>query len=76
MNAGAEIDELIERLELAAERLRASELPAEEATRLIDECADVAVQASAELERRARGVQSAPPEGQEPLTGPQQDSLL
>jgi hypothetical protein len=75
MSAGAEIAPLIERLEGAAERLRAEELSAEDAAALVDECAALAVEASAALERRARGEQP-PAEGQEALTGPRQDSLL
>jgi exonuclease VII small subunit len=76
MNPATEIEELVERLEVAAERLRSNELSAEEAAHLVEECAELAGQASAELERRARGVQEAPAEDQEPLTGPRQDSLL
>lgn len=77
MNAmsGAEIGQLIERLEQAAERLRSDQLAPADAAALIDECATLAVEASTELERRARGEQS-PPEGQQALTGPRQDSLL
>jgi exonuclease VII small subunit len=76
MNPAAEVNDLIERLENAAERLRSSELSAEDAVRLVEECAELATQASAELERRARGAQRAPAEDQQPLTGPRQDSLL
>jgi hypothetical protein len=76
MSAEAELEQLIARLETTAERLRSEELSAEEAALLIEECAGIAVQASAELERRARGEQAPPAEGQDPLTGPRQDSLL
>jgi exonuclease VII small subunit len=76
MSPAAEVEHLIERLEIAAERLRSNELSAEDAARLIEECAELAAQASAELERRARGVQEAAAEDQETLTGPRQDSLL
>jgi hypothetical protein len=75
MSAETEIEQLIERLELAAERLRSEELAPEAAAALIEECAALAVEASTELERRARGEQP-PPEGQQALTGPRQDSLL
>ena len=75
MTGGPEIEQLIERLQLAAERLRSGELGAEDAAVLIEECAAMAVEASAELERRARGEQP-PPQGQQALTGPRQDSLL
>jgi len=76
MSAAAEIERLIERLEAAAERLRSGELPPGDAAGVVEECAELAVQAGAELERGARGEQSAPAEGQDPLTGPRQDSLL
>jgi hypothetical protein len=76
MSADAELEQLIARLESAAERLRTEELSAEDAALLIEECAGLAVQASTELERRARGEQAPPAEGQESLTGPRQDSLL
>ncbi len=76
MSAAADIEQLVERLETAAERLRSGELPAAEAAGVVEECAELAVRAGAELERRARGEQDAPAEGQEPLTGPRQDSLL
>ncbi len=76
MTTAPDVDELIERLQRAAERLRSEELAAEEAARLIEECAEVAVQASTSLERRARGEQLAALGSQQPLTGPRQDSLL
>jgi hypothetical protein len=75
MNGGPEIEQLVGRLEQAAERLRSEQLAPADAAALIDECAALAVEASTELERRARGEQP-PPEGQEALTGPRQDSLL
>ena len=75
-----EIERLIERLEEAAAKLRGGELSDEEAAALVEECASLAVQAGTELERRARGEDSALPGaragGQDPLTGPQQDTLL
>jgi hypothetical protein len=46
--------EITRRLEEAAERLRDGELSSEEATRLAGECADLASEAAAELERLAR----------------------
>jgi len=75
MTGDAEIEQLIERLQLAAERLRSEQLGSEDAASVIDECAAIAVEASTELERRARGEQP-PSERQEALTGPRQDSLL
>jgi hypothetical protein len=76
MSAGPEIEQLIARLQAAAERLRSEELSAEQAAVLIEECAAVAVEASTALERGARGEQTVAAAGQEPLTGPRQDSLL
>jgi hypothetical protein len=63
-----ELDELIDRLNRAAEQLRGGELSQDAAATLIEDCAAMAGQAGAELEQRAR--QAA----QEPLPG--QDSLL
>ncbi len=64
----ASLDELVERLERAAEQLRSGDLSADAAATVVEDCAALASQASAELERRARG------EAREPLPG--QDSLL
>ena len=62
------LDDLVARLERAAEQLRSGDLSPDAAATLVEDCAALASQASAELERRAR-------EGaQEPLPG--QDSLL
>jgi exonuclease VII small subunit len=62
------IDELIEQLERAAEQLRSGELSADAAATMVEDCAALATQASAELERQARAEVSGP--------GPGQDSLL
>lgn len=73
------IEPLIERLRGAAARLRAGDLPAAEAARLVEECAEAAVQAGSELERRVREgdrPQAAAGGGQDTLTGPRQDPLL
>lgn len=48
------LDELIGRLEAAAAQLRSGELSADMAATLVEDCAALATQASAELERRAR----------------------
>ena len=63
-----ELDSLIERLERAAEQLRSGDLSQDAAASLVEDCAAMAGQAGAELERRARAA------AQEPLPG--QDSLL
>ena len=67
MNA-ADLDDLIDRLERAAEQLRSGELSTDAAATLVEDCAALAAQAGAELDRRAREAAT------EPLPG--QDSLL
>jgi hypothetical protein len=66
-NASDSLDELIGRLERAAEQLRSGELSTDAAATLVDECAALANRAGAELERRARAVAVAPPPGQDQL---------
>jgi hypothetical protein len=46
--------ELAERLERAAAELRSGDLPPDRAATLVDECARLAAEAGAELDRRAR----------------------
>ena len=60
------LDELVTRLEHAAAGLRSGELPPERAAALVDECARVASEASAELDRRVRAGEGggAPAPGQ------------
>ena len=48
------LDELVARLEHAAQQLRAGELPPERAAALVDECARIAAEAGAELDREVR----------------------
>ncbi len=48
------LDALISRLERSAEQLRSGELSPDAAATLVEECAVLAGEASAELERRAR----------------------
>lgn len=62
-----QLDELISRLERAAEQLRSREISVDAAASLVEDCAAVATQASAELERQAREIASAPPPGQDSL---------
>jgi len=64
----ATLDQLIARLERAAEQLRSGDLSADAAAGLVEDCAALASQASAELDRRAREAE------REQLPG--QDSLL
>jgi exonuclease VII small subunit len=64
----ATLDDLVQRLERAAEQLRSGDLSADAAATVVEDCAALASQASAELERLARAA------AHEPLPG--QDSLL
>jgi len=63
-----ELDALVTRLDRAAEQLRSGDLSADAAASLVEDCAGLASQASAELERRARAA------GRESIPG--QDRLL
>lgn len=67
-DADASLDDLVGRLERAAEQLRSGDLSADAAATVVEDCAALASQASAELERRAREA------AREPLPG--QDTLL
>lgn len=62
-----QLDDLIARLERAAEQLRSGEISTDAAATLVEDCAALASEASAELERRARAAASAPPPGQDSL---------
>jgi hypothetical protein len=61
------LDELIGRLERAAEQLRSGELSQDAAATLVEDCAALANEAGAELERRARANVEEPPPGQDTL---------
>jgi exonuclease VII small subunit len=63
-----DLEDLIDRLERAAEQLRSGELSTDAAATLVEDCAALAAQAGAELDRRTRDAAA------EPLPG--QDSLL
>ncbi|MEY2533202.1 MAG: hypothetical protein QOF29_1112 [bacterium] len=69
------LDALVERLERAAEQLRTGDLSPDAAAGLVEDCAALASQASAELERMARASVHEPPPGQATLLSTQ-DSLL
>ena len=62
-----ELDRLVARLESAAARLREGGLEPEAAAQVVEECAQTAAQASAELERLARAAASEPAPGQDQL---------
>ena len=68
MSAPDTLDDLINRLERAAEQLRSGELSADAAATLVEDCAALAAEAGSELDRRLRAA------AHEPLPG--QDSLL
>jgi hypothetical protein len=61
------LDPLVERLERAAEQLRSGDLSADAAASLVEDCAGIAAQAAAELERRARTAATEPLPGQDTL---------
>jgi hypothetical protein len=61
------LSELIARLERAAEQLRSGDLSPDAAAALVEDCAAIAGEAGAELERRARAGVEDPPPGQEVL---------
>jgi hypothetical protein len=52
------LDTLVERLERTAAELRTGELSIERAAALVDDCARVAAEAGAELDRRVRTADS------------------
>ncbi len=63
----AALGRLVARLEEGAERLRRGELSPEVAAELVEQCAQTAAQASAELERLARAAASEPAPGLDQL---------
>jgi hypothetical protein len=58
------LDRIVERLERAAGELRAGELPPERAAALVDECARLAAEAGAELDREVRAADRGAAAGQ------------
>ena len=67
MSTVQRLDELIGRLERAAEQLRSGELSTDAAAGMVEDCAALATQAAAELEQLTRTGETAPAPGQEPL---------
>ena len=61
------LDELVERLERAAGQLRSGDLSSDAAAGLVEDCAVLASQASAELERLSRSAAHEPLPGQDTL---------
>jgi hypothetical protein len=67
MSSSAHLDDLIARMERAAEQLRSGECSADAAATLVEDCATLAAQAAAELEELTRAEVSAPAPGQDTL---------
>jgi hypothetical protein len=71
---------IVERLERAAVQLRSGDLAPARAAALVDECARLAAEAGAELDREMRAVDTAPapPDqlrlGSEAVTSPQREA--
>ncbi|MGH2947958.1 MAG: hypothetical protein ACRDPC_17195 [Solirubrobacteraceae bacterium] len=56
-----ELDQIVERLEIAAAQLRSGELAPERAAALVDDCARLAAEAGAALDREVRAADAGPP---------------
>ncbi|MEA2133748.1 MAG: hypothetical protein QOC68_1657 [Solirubrobacteraceae bacterium] len=54
------LDTLVERLERTASELRTGDLTTERAAALVDDCARIAAEAGAELDRRVRAADAGP----------------
>jgi exonuclease VII small subunit len=67
MSSVEHLDDVIARLERAAEQLRSGELSADAAASMVEDCAALATQAAAELEQLTREEASAPAPGQDTL---------
>ncbi|HTY97075.1 MAG TPA: hypothetical protein VMB91_08555 [Solirubrobacteraceae bacterium] len=67
MTSAERLDEIITRLERAAEQLRSGELSQDAAAGMVEDCASLATQAAAELEELSREDAGQPPPGQDPL---------
>ena len=74
MSSVDQLDEVISRLERAAEQLRSGELSPDAAATMVEDCAALATQAAAELEQLTRAEVSAPGEVSPPAPG--QDTLI
>jgi hypothetical protein len=67
MTSTEHLDDLIARLERAAEQLRSGELSPDAAATMVEDCATLATRAASELEQLSRAEASAPPPGQDTL---------
>ena len=67
MSGYERLDDLIARMERAAEQLRSGECSPDAAATVVEDCATLAAQAAAELEELTRAEVAAPPPGQDTL---------
>jgi exonuclease VII small subunit len=67
MSSVERLEDLIARLERAAEQLRSGELSPDAAATMVEDCASLATQAAAELEQLTRAEAPAPAPGQDTL---------
>jgi hypothetical protein len=67
MSGFEHLDDLIARMERAAEQLRSGECSPDAAATIVEDCATLASQAAAELEQLTRDEVSAPAPGQDTL---------
>ena len=67
MSSVERLDDLIAQLSRAAEQLRSGELSADAAASMVEDCAALATQAAAELEKLMRAESAAPAPGQDTL---------
>jgi hypothetical protein len=67
MTSTEHLDDVIARLERAAEQLRSGELSPDAAATMVEDCATLATQAASELEQLTRAEASAPSPGQDTL---------
>jgi hypothetical protein len=67
MSSHEHLDDLIARMERAAEQLRSGECSPDAAATVVEDCATLASQAAAELEQLARDEASPPVPGQDTL---------
>ncbi len=67
MSSAEHLEDLIARLERAAEQLRSGELSPDAAATMVEDCAALATQAASELEQLARAEAAEPAPGQDSL---------
>ncbi len=67
MSGFEQLDDLIARMERAAEQLRSGECSPDAAATVVEDCANLAARAVAELEELSRAEASAPAPGQDTL---------